>query len=48
MVTAATATPARALGLWRRGRIVVGGAADLVELGDDLTVTRVMVGGVWH
>ncbi len=47
-VTAATATPARALGLWRRGRIVVGGAADLVELGDDLTVTRVMVGGVWH
>jgi len=47
-VTAATATPARALGLWRRGRLVVGAAADLVALDDDLAVTRVMVAGAWR
>ncbi len=47
-VTAATATPARALGLWRRGRLVVGAAADLVALDDDLAVTRVMVAGTWR
>ena len=47
-VTAATATPARALGLWRRGRLVVGAAADLVALDNDLTVTRVMVAGAWR
>lgn len=47
-VTAATATPARALGLWRRGRLVVGADADLVALDDELTVTRVMVAGSWR
>jgi N-acetylglucosamine-6-phosphate deacetylase len=47
-VTAATATPARALGLWRRGRLVVGANADLVALDENLEVTRVMVGGSWR
>lgn len=47
-ITAATATPARALGLWRRGRLVVGANADLVALDDDLAVTRVMVNGTWR
>lgn len=41
-VTAATATPARALGL-AAGVIEVGARADLVGLTDDLTVTA-----VWH
>ncbi len=46
-VTAATANPARALGLWRRGRLVVGAPADLVALDADLAVERVLRGGAW-
>lgn len=35
------------LGITDRGRIAVGQRADLVELGDDLAVRRVMRGGSW-
>lgn len=44
---AATATPARYLGLTDVGRIEPGLRADLVVLDDDLTVARVMHGGHW-
>ena len=47
-VTAASATPARVLGLAdRTGTLEAGKDADLVVLGGDLRVTAVMVGGAW-
>ena len=47
-VAAASATPARVLGLHRHcGAITDGLAADLVVLDDDLRVRRVMVAGSW-
>jgi N-acetylglucosamine-6-phosphate deacetylase len=47
-VAAASASPARALGIDDRcGSIAAGLDADLVHLGDDLRVRRVMVGGKW-
>jgi N-acetylglucosamine-6-phosphate deacetylase len=44
---AASANPAELVGAHDRGRIVAGRRADLVEMDDDLRVTRVMRGGVW-
>lgn len=44
-VTAATATPARTLGLDRGGRVAAGLAADLVVLDEELAVKRVMKDG---
>jgi N-acetylglucosamine-6-phosphate deacetylase len=44
---AASANPLALLGITDRGRIAVGKRADLVELGDDLTVQRVMRAGAW-
>jgi N-acetylglucosamine-6-phosphate deacetylase len=44
---AASANPRALLGITDRGRIAVGKRADLVELGDDLTVQRVMRAGAW-
>lgn len=46
-VRAATAAPADMLGLSDVGRLEVGRRADLVALGDDLAVTRVMRAGEW-
>jgi N-acetylglucosamine-6-phosphate deacetylase len=46
-VAAASTNPAAMLGVTDRGRIADGLRADLVELGDDLVVRRVMRGGVW-
>ena len=47
-VSYATANPARLLGLAdRKGRVVAGCDADLVVLGDDLSVVRTMLGGEW-
>lgn len=43
---AASAVPARALGLDRAGRLAPGLPADVVVLSDDLEVERVLVGGV--
>ncbi len=42
---AASAAPARALGLHDRGRLAVGQRADVVGLGDDLAVAHVVRGG---
>src|SRR3954470_2383409 len=44
---AASANPLAMLGVRDRGRIASGLRADLVELGRDLRVTRVMRGGAW-
>jgi len=44
-VGAATAVPARALGLSDLGRIAVGLPADIVVLDDRLEIARVLVGG---
>jgi N-acetylglucosamine-6-phosphate deacetylase len=44
-IRAATATPARLLGLDDRGEIVPGRRADLVAIGPDLTVEATWVGG---
>ncbi|AKT50434.1 N-acetylglucosamine-6-phosphate deacetylase [Arsenicicoccus sp. oral taxon 190] len=44
---AATAHPARTLGLTDRGVLRAGTRADLVTLDDDLQVTAVMRGGTW-
>jgi N-acetylglucosamine-6-phosphate deacetylase len=44
-VAAASRNPARLLGLGGRGEIAVGRQADLVELDDDLHVTRVWLRG---
>ena len=46
-VTAATSTPARALGLDSVGAIATGFAADLVVLAEDLTVEGVLKAGTW-
>jgi len=46
-VAAASANPAAMLGRADRGRIEVGLRADLVELDDELAVTRVMRAGEW-
>jgi N-acetylglucosamine-6-phosphate deacetylase len=46
-VVAASTAPAELLGDRERGRIDVGRRADLVELHDDLSLRRVMVGGAW-
>jgi N-acetylglucosamine-6-phosphate deacetylase len=46
-VRAASTNPAELLGLSDRGRLEVGCRADLVELGPDLDVRRVMRGGAW-
>jgi N-acetylglucosamine-6-phosphate deacetylase len=47
VVRAATATPAGLLGLGRVGSLRPGCSADLVVLGDDLEVQRVMHRGAW-
>jgi N-acetylglucosamine-6-phosphate deacetylase len=47
VVYAATATPARLLGLTDVGTIEPGRRADLVHLDDDLHVVAVMRAGVW-
>jgi N-acetylglucosamine-6-phosphate deacetylase len=44
---AASAVPARAMGLADRGRFEVGQRADIVALDDQLQVVRVMRGGAW-
>ena len=46
-VAAASRNPLAMLGVSDRGRIAVGQRADLVELDDDLQVTRVMRAGTW-
>jgi beta-aspartyl-dipeptidase (metallo-type) len=43
-----TSNVARVLRLPGKGRITVGGAADLVALGDDDSISDVMARGVWH
>jgi N-acetylglucosamine-6-phosphate deacetylase len=47
-INAATATPARILGLAEAGALEPGRLADLVVLDDDLRVLRVMRRGVWQ
>lgn len=47
-INAATATPARVLGLVDVGALEAGRLADLVVLDDELSVTRVMRRGVWQ
>jgi N-acetylglucosamine-6-phosphate deacetylase len=48
VVTAASATPARAIGVFDRvGSIEIGKAADFVVLNDRIELTRVMVRGHW-
>ena len=46
-VAAASRNPLAMLGVEDRGRLVTGQRADLVELGDDLGVRRVMRHGTW-
>ncbi len=46
-VAAASRNPLALLGILDRGLIAVGQHADLVELDEDLTVQRVMRGGIW-
>jgi N-acetylglucosamine-6-phosphate deacetylase len=46
-VAAASRNPLALLGTTDRGRITEGQRADLVELGEDLTVRRVMRAGTW-
>lgn len=40
-----TATPARILGLFRKGRLAPGCDADIVLFDDDVNVSRVFIGG---
>ena len=40
-----TATPARILGLRTKGRLAPGCDADIVLFDDDVTVSRVFIGG---
>ncbi len=47
-VAAASRNPLDMLGFDDRGRIATGQRADLVELEEDLSVRRVMRGGIWH
>jgi N-acetylglucosamine-6-phosphate deacetylase len=44
-VEAATAVPARALGLTELGRLDVGLPADLLVIDDEVAIQRVLVGG---
>jgi N-acetylglucosamine-6-phosphate deacetylase len=46
-VAAASRNPLALLGITDRGRIAAGQRADLVQLGDDLAVERVMRDGTW-
>jgi N-acetylglucosamine-6-phosphate deacetylase len=46
-VAAASSNPLDLLGITDRGRLAAGQRADLVELGDDLRLRRVMRGGAW-
>ncbi len=46
-VAAASRNPLELLGVTDRGRLAEGQRADLVELGEDLAVRRVMRGGTW-
>jgi len=46
-VAAASRNPLTLLDVTDRGRLAAGQRADLVELGDDLTVRRVMRAGTW-
>jgi N-acetylglucosamine-6-phosphate deacetylase len=46
-VAAASRNPLALLGISDRGRIAVGQCADLVELGSDIAVRRVMRAGTW-
>ena len=47
-VKAASSNPLALLGVADRGRLAPGQRADLVELGDDLTLRRVMRAGTWR
>jgi N-acetylglucosamine-6-phosphate deacetylase len=49
-VKTVTATPARVLGAWDRGRIVTGARADFAVLDDELRVRATLIGGevVWR
>jgi N-acetylglucosamine-6-phosphate deacetylase len=47
-VAAASRNPLAMLGITDRGRIAAGQRADLVQLDDDLRVTRVMRAGIWQ
>jgi N-acetylglucosamine-6-phosphate deacetylase len=47
-VHAATRAPAAAVGLYDRGQLLAGQAADLLVLGADLSLQRVMRRGVWQ
>jgi N-acetylglucosamine-6-phosphate deacetylase len=47
-LAAATAVPARVLGLHAAGRLEVGLPADVVVLDDNLEIARVLVGGEVH
>jgi N-acetylglucosamine-6-phosphate deacetylase len=46
-VNAASRNPLALLGVDDRGRLATGQRADLVELDEDLRLTRVMIGGRW-
>jgi N-acetylglucosamine-6-phosphate deacetylase len=46
-IAAATRNPLALLGVSDRGRLAEGQRADLVELGEDLAVRRVMRDGIW-
>jgi N-acetylglucosamine-6-phosphate deacetylase len=46
-VAAASRNPLALLGITDRGRIAAGQRADLVQLGEDLAVERVMRAGAW-
>ena len=48
VLDAATAVPASVIGATDVGRIEIGAIADLVVLGDDLELERVLVGGDVH
>ncbi|HXU87168.1 MAG TPA: N-acetylglucosamine-6-phosphate deacetylase, partial [Verrucomicrobiae bacterium] len=47
-IAAASRNPLAMLGVADRGRLAAGQRADLVELTDDLLVSRVMRAGVWR
>jgi N-acetylglucosamine-6-phosphate deacetylase len=46
-VAAASRNPLELLGVTDRGRLAVGQRADLVELDEDLAISRVMKVGAW-
>ncbi len=47
VIRAATETPARVLGLGRRGAVIAGNDADLAVFDADLAVTATLIAGVW-